>query len=89
MADIARTAVTRTVTLSDLTPAELASILAAYDAKQQAAFFSALTVEARDWPGTGWDGQAWHIVSILDADGTKAVGSLAEHFIYHRSRGAA
>ncbi len=54
MSEVARKAITRTVTLSDLSPAELASIFAQMDSGQQAAFFDALAEEVKDWPGTGW-----------------------------------
>ena len=87
MSAIAKTVVTRTVTLGDLTPEELASIFAAYDSKQQAAFFAAIKAEAaRDWPGFGWEGQAWHIVSDLDADGIEVLTDLAEHLAYRKQR---
>ncbi len=67
--DIERKAVTRTVTVSDLEPHELASIFAAYDDDQQAAFFDAVADEVKDWGGTGWCGQCSWFVPKLKADG--------------------
>lgn len=73
--------ITRTVTLSDLTPVELASIFAAYDDGQQAAFFNALAAETGDWPGTGWEGQCYHICKNLSPDGQRIVADLADNYI--------
>jgi hypothetical protein len=45
---------TLTFTVSDLSPAEMASVFAGWDDGQQAAFFHALHEEAQSWPGGGW-----------------------------------
>lgn len=50
--------ITRTVTISDLTPEEMASVFAGWHSGRQAAFFNALAAEAKGWPGAGWTGQA-------------------------------
>ena len=80
MADKTVNTVTRTVTISDLTPEEMASIFAAWDDHQQGAFFNALHVEAKDWPLGGWNGQFWHVVKHLDANGREVVGDLVENY---------
>lgn len=72
--------VTRTVTISDMTPAEMASIFASWFDDQQAAFFAALVEESKDWPGSQFEGQAYAIVQKLDRDGMKIVGDLAHHW---------
>lgn len=79
MPDVIKQTVTRTVTLSDLTPVELASIFAAYDSEQQATFFTALRAETKDWPGTGWCGQSWHIADAADYDALFVIMTLAGH----------
>lgn len=79
MADIQRTAITRTITLSDLTPAELASIFAAWDNKEQAAFFNALHHEVQVYAGTGWCGQCAWIVDGIDPGGRDIIETLAGH----------
>lgn len=78
MADRAVATVTRTVVVSDLTPAEMASIFAQWDSDQQAAFFDALKAEAADWPGMGWCGQAMSIVDKLGDPGFEIVAKLAD-----------
>lgn len=71
--------VTRTVTVSDLTPEELASIFAGMSDDQQAAFWSALQREAQSWTGApDWWGQAWHAVGKMDSDGRAALRGWAD-----------
>lgn len=71
--------VTRTLTVSDLTPAEMASVFADWSDIDQAEFFHHLRAESRDWPNSGWCGQAYNIVSRLSPDGRAIVEALADH----------
>lgn len=76
-------AVTRTIEINDLTPAELAVLFAAMDASQQAMFFSQVWHIARSWPGAGWCQQSCEIANCADAyAGTRDfVTTLAAHFV--------
>lgn len=76
--------VTRTVTISDLTAAEMASIFAQWDSRAQAAFFAALRDESRDWPNSGWCGQAHYIVSDANPDALFVLEKLADHVVAAR-----
>jgi hypothetical protein len=89
MAEHAKSAVTRTVTISDLTPAEVASIFASWDNIQQAAFFDAVHEEARAWPGTGWCGQALSITDQIGPGGIAVIDALADHLTYIKQKDAA
>lgn len=71
--------ITRTVTVSDLTPEEMASIFAEWFADQQAAFFNALAVESKDWPGCGIDGQMYAVTEYLDEGGRKVVNAIIDN----------
>lgn len=71
--------VTRTLEIDDMTPQELASIFARWFADEQAAFFSAIAVESKDWPGTGWCQQACAIAEHLDDAGRSVIEKLAGH----------
>lgn len=73
--------VTRTVTISDLTPAEMASIFAGWFDTDQAAFFDALAAETADWPGCGWGGQAYELCTKLGEPGTRMVADLSDAYI--------
>lgn len=79
MADDKRSAITRTITLSDLEPQELASIFAQYDSEKQAAFFAALVVEGADWPSTGWCGQSLYMVSEMTRPAQELLATMAAH----------
>jgi hypothetical protein len=76
--------VTRTVTVSDLTPIEMASVFASWVSVDQAAFFTALREESRDWPNSGWCGQAHYIVSDADAEALFVLDKLADHVLARR-----
>lgn len=78
MAYIERKAITRTVTVSDLEPTELASIFAAYDDNQQAAFFDAVADEVKEWGGNGWCGQCSWFVPKLTARAKDIILKMAE-----------
>ena len=78
MAAFERKAVTRTVTVSDLSPSELASIFSAYDDNEQAAFFDALAEEVKDWPGSGWCMQCAWFIPKLSKGGKDIVAKMAE-----------
>lgn len=79
MAENAVKTVTRTVTVSDLTPAEMASIFAGWYDDQQAAFFDALAAETKDWPGCGWAGQAYAFGQKLGNDGRMIMDTLIDN----------
>lgn len=74
-------AVTRTLTLDDLSPAEVAELFCDMNSSDQAEFFNAVAEIARSWPGAGWCQQACEIIRSKDLDdrGRRAIGSLAEH----------
>lgn len=78
MAAITKQVVTRTVTVSDLTPQELASIFAAYPDDDQAAFFDAVAEEVKDWPGSGWCMQCCWFIPKLGKGGREVVEKMAE-----------
>ena len=84
MAERSVQTVTRTVTVSDLTPAEMASIFASWVSTDQAAFFAALREESRDWPNSGWCGQAHYIVTDADTDALFILDKLADHVVARR-----
>lgn len=66
---------TLTVTVSDLSPEEMASIFAGWNDGQQAAFFHALHEEAQSWPGGGW----WlQIASTIDKMSPEALSVMRE-----------
>lgn len=71
--------VTRTVSVNDLTPQELAALFCQLCNDEQAEFFAAVADESKDWPGTGWDGQAMAIVEKLDSAGRFVLSALAAH----------
>jgi hypothetical protein len=77
MANVAKQSVTRTITVSDLTPQELASIFANYSCDEQAAFFDALVEEGRDWPGTGWCMQSSYFVPKVGSEGQDLIAKFA------------
>jgi hypothetical protein len=70
---------TRTVSLADLTPSELAAIFAHMNSDDQAHFFNKVASETRGWPGTGWCGQCAYIIDGLSDEGAKVVLTLAGH----------
>lgn len=72
-------AVTRTITLEDITPEELAFTFCEMDAGAQAEFFAVVWKVARTWPGAGWCQQSLGIVEKLDSDGRNAVATLSAH----------
>ena len=79
MALTAKTAITRTVTISDLTPQEMASIFTGWYDDEQAAFFDAIKAETVGWPGSGWCGQACAIAQHLKPEGRDVIVTLAAH----------
>jgi hypothetical protein len=82
MAEDTKTIITRTITVGDLTPQELASSFAQMDSGQQAAFFHALHEETQSWPGAplGWLGQATFIADDLTKEGKLIIRDLRECF---------
>ncbi len=81
--------VSRTITLDDLRPDELADLFCEMNSSGQAEFFNNISVIARDWPGAGWCQQACDIVRSRDLTdaGRRAIGSLAEHLELARTEG--
>ncbi len=73
--------ITRTITVDDLTPGELAEIFAEMSGDQQAEFFTAVWIIARAWPGAGWCQQSYDIARNLDRDGREAIETLAAHVL--------
>lgn len=71
--------VTRTITISDITPEEMASIFGDWFADQQGAFFNALAIESKDWPGCGFAGQSYAITQHLDEGGRKIVDDIIDN----------
>ena len=71
--------VTRTITLDDLTPAELADRFASMFADEQAEFFAEVAKIAATWPGAGMCQQANSIAKHLDANGRFVIEKLADH----------
>ena len=71
--------VTRTFTLDDLYPAELAEIFADWDAYKQAEFLGHVGKIAATWPGTGMCAQALNIARYLDKDGRYVIERIADH----------
>lgn len=73
--------VTRTLTIDDLTPSELATLFTDMDDYRQAEFFAAIAPIAREWSGAGWCQQSCSIAQRLDDTGRKVVLKLAEHIL--------
>lgn len=71
--------ITRTITLDDLSPAEIAYAFAEMNDEQQAQFFSEVGRIAATWPGAGMCQQAYAIADHLDASGTYVIERLADH----------
>jgi hypothetical protein len=71
--------ITRTITLDDLTPDELAELFCKMFADEQAAFFAKVAQVASTWPGAGMCQQACAIADHLDHDGRYAIERLADH----------
>lgn len=70
---------TRTISLGDMKPDELAYLFARMDSNEQAHFFNRVAVETREWPGTGWCYQCAHIIDALSDEGARVVTTLAGH----------
>lgn len=71
--------ITRTVTVADLTPAELAEAFTEMSSEDQASFFAEVGRIALTWPGAGMCMQALHISEHLDADSRYVIERLADH----------
>lgn len=70
--------ITRTFTITDVEPEELASVFAHMDGAQQARFFSRVGEIAAEWPGAGWCQQCCSISEHLDAKATETILKLGE-----------
>lgn len=71
--------ITRTITLDDPTPAELAAAFCDLDGDDQAAFLSAVWRIAKEWPGAGWCQQSYAIMQASDRDTRETIRVLASH----------
>jgi hypothetical protein len=71
--------ITRTITIDDLTPQELADRFANMFDNEQAEFFAEVAKIAATWPGAGMCQQAYSIASHLDDEGRSVIQRLAEH----------
>ncbi len=71
--------ITRTITLDDLTPAEVAEAFCELDGDQQASFFQHVGLIAREWPGAGWCQQSYAITENLSPGGREVIETLANH----------
>lgn len=74
-------AVTRTVTIDDLTPQEVAQLFCGFFDCGQAAFFNEVARISATWPGAGWCSQAFAIAdnSALTVEARRVIEQLAEH----------
>lgn len=72
-------AITRTVTVSDLTPTEVASIFAQWNDTEQARFFEALVEDGKSFEGTGWCGQALWFVPNMNRDAQNLLAVFASY----------
>jgi hypothetical protein len=72
--------VTRTISLDNITPAELADLFAnGLNNEQQAEFFDVVGAIAKAWPGAGWCTQACAISAELTPLARETIATLAEH----------
>jgi hypothetical protein len=71
--------ITRTFTIDDLSPEELAALFADMHGEQQALFFSEVGKIAATWPGAGMCMQALSIAENLDASGRYVIERIADH----------
>lgn len=74
-------AVSRTIEINDLTPAELAVLFTEMDGEQQAEFFAEIAPIAKTWPGAGWCQQSYDIAKHLTPEGREVVLKMAEHVL--------
>jgi len=79
---MSRDHITRTVTLDDIKPAELAVMFANMDSREQIEFFGEVGRIALDWSGAGWCQQSSMIVRDLHLDhhAQSTIAALAEHY---------
>ncbi len=70
--------ITRSVTIDDITPQELATVFAGMWADEQADFFEHVGFLAKDWPGAGWCQQSSQIALKLNDLGRETIAKLAE-----------
>lgn len=75
---IPRPEITRSITIADITPQELANVFAGMWAEEQAEFFGHVWEIARAWPGAGWCGQSSAIAKALTPAGKDCIAKLAE-----------
>jgi hypothetical protein len=70
---------TRTVEIEDITPDELAAVFCEFFAEEQARFFKAIAEEARNWPNSGWCGQACAIAKNIQPEALEVVKAIVDH----------
>lgn len=76
-------AVTRTIELADLTPAEVARLFCDFFGDQQVEFFANIQRIAAEWPGAGWCQQSYGIARIINPAAREVITKLAEHVLCH------
>ena len=74
----AKTAITRTVTVENISPQELARLFSEMSDIEQAAFFDAVANESMPWPGLGWCMQSMNISRHMTQQAKDIVIKLAE-----------
>lgn len=72
-------AVTRTVDLIDITPAELAEMFCNLNGEDQAQFFAEIYKISATWPGAGWCQQSYEIAANTGPKSREVILKLAEH----------
>ena len=70
--------ITRTFTIADITPQELATTFLDWNSEEQAAFFNAFKAETDKWPGAGWCQQSCEISRFLEPSGIETILKLGE-----------
>ncbi len=68
----------RTFEIDDLTPQEVASIVAGWYGEQQAEFFNSFKAITDEWPGAGWCQQCCALAPFLNDAGKETIAKLAE-----------
>lgn len=69
---------TRSITIDDLTPEEMAYLFCEMDSRGQARFFTRVGEMAANWSGAGWCQQSCAISQHLDKTATETIIKLGE-----------
>ncbi len=70
---------TRTITVEDISPQELAELFCDMYADEQAVFFAEIASITAKWPGAGWCQQSCGIADKLNRAGRDVIKTLADH----------